>query len=173
LGYSTKGEVLRKTAVALVVGALVLGLLVTGCGGSSSQDATAQEVNALCLASNKKAATAAYKVLQEQNHGPRITEREGIQRSARTLIPILVVDAEAQVDAVGSLEVPSGDEAQVKAIISAYRAWIDKAKKTPVKIVYAGDNFEKPRELAEKYGLAECAVNPLQEPNFRTLVTSS
>jgi hypothetical protein len=157
---------LRKRSSALGVGTLIFGLLVAGCGsdsaGSSGQKSV-QEVNVACKASNKKTASEiknAYIV--GRKNGVLGSERKEIQLEVTVLIPIAIGGAQSQVAAIDSLEVPSGDEAQVKQILEAYRTWIEKAKATPFKMVVANDIYNKARERAGKYGLDQCEVNPFE-----------
>jgi hypothetical protein len=147
---------------------LALAILIAGCGGSdegsNGGQASVQEVNAACKASDKKAVSEIKKAYRTATANGVSSEREGIQLEASVLVPVLIAEAESQLAAIDSLEVPDGEEAQVRRILDAYRSWIKKAKGTPFKVVVANDVYNHARELVGKYGLRECGLNPFEEP---------
>jgi hypothetical protein len=73
-----------------------------------------------------------------------------------------LADAEAQTRAIRSFDPPSGDEEQVRAILAAYRKWIERAKQSPLRTVVANDVYNEARALAKSYGLVECGMNPYE-----------
>ncbi len=185
--------------VALMVGALALGLLMAGCGGgsdsggssgatgaastesnaadtesgSSEAGGTAETVSpekaaftkkaeVICLKNNTKTAAElvhAYKKAEAEGVN---TEPEGLKLEETVILSILVANAEAQKNGIGSLTPPSGDEAQIEAILDAYQAWIDEAKANPHKTSRAGETYEKARVLAGKYPLVKCGLSPYE-----------
>jgi hypothetical protein len=157
---------LRKRSSALGVGALVLGLLIAGCGsdgGSGGGQASAQQVDAACKANNKRTASEIRKAYSAAKaNGLLGSERDEIKLEVSVLVPMLIAEAESQVTAISSLEVPEEDAAQVKQILGAYQTWIEKAEGTPFKVVVANDVYNQAREKAGEYGLEQCGVNPFE-----------
>lgn len=155
---------MRKRSSALAVGVLVLGLLAAGCGGGGSSggsggDATAQQVDVKCKAANSKVAVQLLNTLRKAK--PK-SEQEEIHLEVTQWVPVLIAGAEAELLAIESLEVPEGKQAEVKRILDAYRQWMLKARSRPFKVVVANDVYKQARELAKKYGLADCGEDPFE-----------
>lgn len=150
----------------LICSFLVFCVLAAGCGGSDSggisKEAFTRQANAICVKANKKAGSkllAAYN-LPGVKHSK--SEGEAIKLEVTVFVPILIEDAEADLAGIGALDVPSGDEGQIEALLNAYEAWLKKAKGTPFKVVVANDIYNTARELAGKYGLDKCSLSAFQ-----------
>ncbi len=129
---------------------------------SPEKSAFTKKAEVICLKNNTKTAAElvhAYKKAEAEGVN---TEPEGLKLEETVILPILVANAEAQKNGIGSLAPPSGDEAQIKAILDAYQAWIDEAKANPKKTSRAGETYEKARVLAGKYPLVKCGLSPFE-----------
>jgi hypothetical protein len=164
---------LRKRSVALVLGALVLVLLVAGCGGGGdssgggsepSPESTAftAKANAICLKSNAKTSLAIVHAYKKAEAAGVDTEAEGKKLEATVIIPLVVTDAETQSKGISALPAPEGEEEKVKTLLGAYQAWIAKAKSDPAKIAAANDIFNEARTLAGKYPIVKCGLSPFE-----------
>jgi hypothetical protein len=130
----------------------------------AENEAFQEEANAVCLKSGSKARAAILRAYDTPRLKKASTEAEGIQLEVSLFVPILITDAEARVKGISALEPPSGEEAQVQEILDSYRAWIDKASGTPLKIVIANDVYNEARELSGKFPLVKCGLSPFEEP---------
>ncbi len=151
-----------------VVLAVILGLLVAGCGGGSDDDglsvkAFTKQANALCLENNRLTEAELLKAfgkLEDEKLSPAAM----LKREEAVIVPILVDLAETLSTGIGKLEAPSEKETQVETMLSSYETWIKKATASPEKIVATNDIFNNARELAGKYGLAKCEQTPFEVP---------
>jgi hypothetical protein len=175
---------LRIQAIALLVGILVLALLAAGCGGgggsgsasgaeggaadaegsSSEKEEFEAQVNPVCEKSNAKTRAAIIHAYGTPAVTSAKNEADAINYEVTIFVPLLIKDAEARLAAIQASEPPSGEEAEVKKIEDAYRAWIQKASNTPLKIVIANNIYNDARELSGKFPLVKCGLNPFEEP---------
>ncbi len=149
---------MRKALSALALtGASVL--LLAACGSSGS-DTTAtitkaaflKQGNAICANGNKEIDQASNEIFKSvpANQQPSQAQLEEFVNG--TIIP----SVEGQVAAIDALPVPSGDEAQVQAILDAAQQGIEQGKQDPASLTGNGDPFAKANKLANEYGLTEC-----------------
>ena len=130
---------------------------------STGKAAFTAKANAICLKSNTKTKAELFRAYKAAEAKGIDSEREGKELEANVILPIVVADAEAQADGIRALDIPSGDEEQVEAILAAYQDWIDRAKQDPQKTSEAGETFSDARELAGKYPLVKCGLSPFEE----------
>lgn len=77
------------------------------------------------------------------------------------LLPATVPPLEKEISELKSLGAPEADGQKVNAIIDALEEAVEAAKRNPRAILASqGGAFEKPDELAKKYGFTVCANNP-------------
>jgi hypothetical protein len=149
-----------------VVVALVGGLFIVSRGGDERQSertrAALRQLNGVCLARNKKAASEFLQAYDDPRVKRANSEREAIDLEVKLFVPILLADAEAQARAIRNTDMPSDGEEQVEAILDAYRGWIDRTKQAPLKSVMANDVYNEARDLARSHGLLECGVSPYE-----------
>jgi hypothetical protein len=158
---------LSKSAGAVIV-ASILAALAAGCGGedeSAARAALLRRLNASCLVHNRVAAAQILKVYDNPRVKRANSERRAINLEVSLFAPIVLADAEAQARAVRSVDMPSGDEEPLNAILDAYRAWIERAKRSPLRTVVANDVYNEARELARGYGLVKCGLSPFEVSN--------
>jgi hypothetical protein len=148
--------------VRMLVGATLAaaGLIGAGCGGSSSSSSTSTTAltkseflaqgNKICAEGSKTINEAAKK---EFGKGKPSASQVN-QFATQTLIP----NIQAQINGVKGLAAPSGDEAQVTAIVTAAQSALDKAKANPKLLTQNGgqDPFAASNKLANAYGLTKC-----------------
>lgn len=154
-------------AGALVCGVLWVGLVVVGCGGGGEdgleKTAFVKQANAACAKSAKKARAQLLDAYGRQAVKKSSTEREAIALEVSVFTPILIEEAESQLESIQSLGQPSEGEAEVEKILAAYEGWIEKAKAAPFKVVVANDIYNHARELGGEYGLETCARSAFEE----------
>ena len=66
---------------------------------------------------------------------------------------------QSQIDGIKALGAPTGDEAQVKAIVDSAQSALDKAKADPTLMLQnnsKNDPFAEANQLAKSYGLTAC-----------------
>ena len=66
---------------------------------------------------------------------------------------------QSQIDGIKALGAPTGDEAQVKAIVDSAQSALDKAKADPTVLLQnnpKNDPFAKANQLGKSYGLTAC-----------------
>lgn len=145
------------TVIAAV--ALASAALVAGCGDDGSA-AAIQKLDAICRASNLKAASEIVRFYDDPRVKGARSESKAIALEVNLFAPIVLADAEAQARAIRNFDLPSGDKEQVDAILAAYGHWIERAKRAPRSTVLANDVYNEARALAGKYGLADCGMSP-------------
>jgi hypothetical protein len=140
-----------------LVAVLAVVLPATGCGGSDDDGLTKaefiQQADAIC----KKAHDQFEKDFNKAFGGnPQPNQAELNKFALSTLVP----GVQGEIDDVSALQPPSGDEAEVQAIIDAVQGGVDKIKADPgvlsPKVKF--DPQKKGHQLAKEYGMKECAT---------------
>jgi hypothetical protein len=158
----------RKRWQALGVGLSTLGLLMAGCGGGSDTNgrigdrAFVRQANEICAGGNGEAESEILRAYDLPGLKKAAGEGRSITLEETIFAPILIKDAATVLDGLRRLEVASGDEARVDALLGAYESWIDEARAAPRKVVLASDVFNEARALAREYGLAQCEKSPYE-----------
>ncbi|MSO42294.1 MAG: hypothetical protein EXQ70_10450 [Solirubrobacterales bacterium] len=163
---------ITKKFVLLAVCALAIGAVVAGCGSDDdSSDETSSDAltksqfvsqaDAICATGNKKLDQAA----SELGNNPSKGQIEAF--ASDDAVPTI----QAEVDQIGALAAPEGDEDQVDAILTAAQDAVDEIDSDPGSLGGGADTFaeanvqpqgaivdglqERPR-LANEYGLTAC-----------------
>jgi hypothetical protein len=154
-----KGKLLGLALMRLIFLSIgvILTLLVAGCGGSDDSAPTkaefAEQANEICEASTKKQ-RAAFKKIVESN--PSGSNESAL--AAKFVNGVVLPADQRQVEELQTLEAPSGDEQQVKAMVAAMQQGVETAEKqSPQKFVRAESALKKGRSLAKAYGLKACS----------------
>ena len=128
--------------------------LLAACGGddeSSSEPLTKAEFltqgNAICAEANKEIGAAIEEIPSE----PDEAQLESF--TSDTFVP----NIQGQLDDLGDLGPPEGDEEKVDAIIGSAQEALDKVEDDPSLLLSNDDPFNESYDLAENYGLEECA----------------
>jgi hypothetical protein len=143
-------EQINKTKL-YVVGTLLAGFFVAGCGGSSSSAESlskpqfVREATAICADAQVERAEALKDVLDEK---PELAD----------LTSSALLSVEEMTEELGALGPPPGDAKEVQAIIDAYEAGIKKIKADPGDLTGVLSTFTKANQLAEEYGLTDCTI---------------
>lgn len=139
---------------------LALSPLVVGCGGDDEEEGgTAQpeplskadfveQANKICADGNAEIEAAAQDLPDEP------TEEQVTQFSEDVLLP----NIQGQHDAIADLGAPEGDEDEVTAILEALQEGLDVVEEDPSTLLSDEDPLGEASDLAEDYGLADCAV---------------
>jgi hypothetical protein len=154
--------------LAVLLGCVsTIGLLAAGCGGGDEggdPKEFARQGNAVCVEGNTKAGSEILAAYASPKLKKAKSEREAINLEVNVFVPILIRDAETQLAGIDSLDMPSGDDEEVEAILNAYKRWLKKAEVTPLQVVLANDIFNDARKMSREYGLVKCADTPYEEP---------
>jgi hypothetical protein len=108
--------------------------------------------NAICAQGNRKLGAASKKTFSKG----RPTTADLKTFASKTL----VTNIQGQLDALGKLPPPKGDEAKVKKILATAQKALDKGKADPATLTKSGATpFAKANGLANAYGLKSCGSN--------------
>jgi hypothetical protein len=135
----------------------VLVAAAAGCGGSDDNTPTKaefiQQADAICKKAHDKFETD-FNQAFGGNAQPSQAELNKFALS--TLVP----GVQGEIDDVSALQPPSGDEAEVQAIIDAVQGGVDKIKADPgvLSPQVKFDPQKKGHQLAKEYGMKECAT---------------
>jgi hypothetical protein len=66
-------------------------------------------------------------------------------------------DLQRQAKEIAALEVPAGDEAKVKSLVSAIESGADELEQNPGAVIQGKDPFTEAVRLAEEYGIKGCS----------------
>jgi hypothetical protein len=142
---------------------LALAVFAAGCGDGDESTSTASitkteflaQGNAICKKGNQEIdsdfESFAKKHDLQQSDG--LTDAEATEASEEILIP----NVQDQVDQIGELGAPEGQEAQVDAILAAVQKGIDELEADPTAIQGNSDPFAEANKMAKDYGLTACA----------------
>ena len=149
-----KAQLSTKICLALAATATVFVLLAPGCGSGDGRIAKAEFLyrgNEICRATVETLTEEGRETFSEAEL--KGTDAAGVPFVLGTYVP----EFQAEVKRLRALGAPSGDEAQVDAILEAIEGIVEEAKQEPGRIVHQTVNrYEKPQELATRYGLDEC-----------------
>jgi hypothetical protein len=135
----------------------VLVAAAAGCGGSDDNAPTKaefiQQADAIC----KKAHDKFEKDFNQAFAGNSQPSQAELNKFA---LSTLVPGVQGEIDDVSALQPPSGDEAEVEAIIDAVQGGVDKIKADPgvLSPQVKFDPQKKGHQLAKEYGMKECAT---------------
>jgi len=141
---------MRKMMLALLATVALVG---AGCGGDDEEAEALtkaefiEQGNAICAEGNKEIEAAA----QEFPDEPSESEVETF--ASDTLVP----NIQEQIDGLRDLGPPEGDEDTVEEITSSAQEALDQVDEDPQLLLSSDDPFNEANDLAEEYGLEECA----------------
>jgi hypothetical protein len=164
---------LSKRLLVLCVGLLSLGLLVAGCGSSDDsttggsseggETSTASITKPELIKQGDEICTAGNKAIEEQ--AEEFAEEEGVdtenpttEQQEELVTQVVAPEVKAQAEEIAALGAPSGEEAEVEAIVTAVEDAATEVEEDPSLIVEAKDNgpFTEANELATEYGFKVC-----------------
>jgi hypothetical protein len=148
----------------LIAAAMVVALVVTGCGGSgdsSSSTATGsiskaafiKKADAVCQKGTERMQRAILVFLKQHKD----VQRPNKAQSEKLVGTAIVPSVKTEVKELKALEVPEGDEERVDAIISALEEGLETAEANPEAVVASSDAvFGISGRLAGEYGAEVC-----------------
>ena len=132
-------------------------LPAAGCGGSDDNAPTKAEfitqADAICKKAHDKFETDFNEAFGDN---PQPSQAQLNEFALSTLVP----GVQGEIDDISALEPPSGDEAEVNAIIDAVQGGVNKIKADPgvLSPQVKFDPQQKGHQLAKEYGMKECAT---------------
>jgi hypothetical protein len=152
-------------ALLAVIAALVI---VAGCGGgsdsSSSTEATTSSLtkaeflkqgNAICAKGNKEIEEGFEEFGKEHGFSKKKqpTQAELEEAAEEVLIP----NIRREIDGIRALGAPSGEEAEVEAVLAAAETGLEKGEEDPGVMIEEGEGpFKEANKLSREYGLVKC-----------------
>jgi hypothetical protein len=145
----------RLAAVLATIAAVVL--IAAGCGSSDDESLTktefVKEGRAICVKVVKDL-TAELKAFGEELKGKAATPKQMGEVAEDVVFPGLRVELEQ----LRELSPPANEEEKIAAILSQVEAGIQAGAKDPANFLLSSNaEFSQGREMAERYGLQECA----------------
>jgi hypothetical protein len=169
---------LSKRLIAMLAGVVAIAVIATGCGSSSSSGSTSpgsgsstssgeaggssqakaefiKEAETICRESYASTNVEGEKFAIKNN----INIKKPTKAQTEELIgKVLGPAVREQAKAISDLGAPSGEEAEVKAIVKAIKAGAEETEENPKALMKPKDGgpFAKANELVEAYGLKGC-----------------
>jgi hypothetical protein len=139
--------------LALLVGACALSILAVGCGssdGGMSEEGAAEPTKATYI---KAADAICTNINRDEIRAISGLKHPSSLQELRALMPVI----RREVREIAALEPPPGEEAEVKAFVSAYQ----EAAKEPIANVLDGksEKYETAFKLMQSYGFRVCGVS--------------
>ncbi len=154
---------MSKRLIVLFAGVLTLAIAVAGCGSSSdSSDTTAtaltkseliKQGDAICEKGNKAIEKEAEEFAEENDVN---TEKPTKAQQEEVIVDVVAPGVRAQVEEIGDLTPPSGDEAKIEAMVSAVEEGADELESDPAQLIEGTNPLSKGSKLAVAYGFEEC-----------------
>jgi hypothetical protein len=157
---------LRNFIAISVVGQLIAGVLVAGCGGGDDNADTeqidkatfVQQANKICEKASGKLAADATSISQREGAKPNgDLSKTQVVLVEEGLIPHL----EEELQQIRSLGIPPEAKKDVETLLSVYREKID-ATKSNVKAAAENENFAPYEAIATagaRFGVTECPIS--------------
>jgi hypothetical protein len=159
---------------ALLALALAAGLIAAGCGDDDDETTTAATTTTETGATGATGAATGEPLSQDEfiTQADQIcadgdkeidqqaqetfgqgepSDQEVEQFASETVVP----NIQRQIDGIGALTPPEGDEDEVSAILDAAQEALDEIEQDPSSL-QSGNPFKQANQLAQDYGLTEC-----------------
>jgi ABC-type glycerol-3-phosphate transport system substrate-binding protein len=156
---------LSKRLIVLFAGVLAIAIAAAGCGGSSSDssDTTAsaaltkaeliKQGDAICEKGNKAIEKEAEEFADENNVD---TENPTAAQQEEVIVDVVAPGVRRQVEEIGDLTPPSGDEAKIEAMVAAVEEGTKAMESDPTTLIEGTNPLGKGSKLARSYGFTEC-----------------
>jgi len=143
-----------------VAAAMVVALVVAGCGGDSSTSTVSiskaafiKKVDAVCQKGTERMQRAILVFLKQHKD----VQRPNKAQSEKLVGTAIVPSVKTELKALKALEAPEGDEERFDAIISALEEGLETAEDNPEAVVASSDAvFGISGRLAGEYGAEVC-----------------
>lgn len=150
---------------AFVAAAMVIALVVAGCGGSGdsstatdsiSKAAFIKKVDAVCKHGTRRMQRAVLKTLKQ---GKGI-KRPSTDQSVKLVGVVILPSVRQEIKEIKALGVPSGDEEKVDAMVGALEEGVETAEDDPEAVVKGSSDviFGIASRIAGEYGITGCSV---------------
>lgn len=155
---------MSKRLLVLLVGVFALGLVAAGCGSSDDSTDTVEETvtltkaefikqgDEICKQTEADSETEAEEFAKENGFTLEDASEEQLEEAvAEVLVPVL----DRQVEEIGALGVPEGDEQQVEEILAAVEDASAEVADDP-SLAFEGEPLKEADKLAKDYGFKVC-----------------
>ena len=160
---------MRVRILVLLATSLLTALMAVGCGGSGGKEADEATASPLSVAAFIKRADAACSKRQSEAQAkflayskeaakPSESSAEREAHIIKVAETIVVPELQREVEDIKALGVPEGREDEVKAILQAIEAGIEKARAHPELVLESSTYLEPAGKLARKFGLKVCGA---------------
>ncbi len=141
---------------------LSLSSMLVACGGGDGEGSSTPEPEAEPL-SKAEFVEQADKICADGNQEIRTAAEEfpaepSDEEITRFAEDVLVPNIQQQHDDIAALAPPEGDEDAVQGILDALQEGIDVVEEDPATLLSSDDPLAEASDLAEAYGLVECAA---------------
>jgi hypothetical protein len=163
-----------KPFLVLLAAFAALAIIVAGCGSSDSTtggtEATnpltkaefLKQGNAICAKGNKEIGEGFEEFAKEHHFSKKKEPSSGELEEAAE--EILIPKVRQQIDGIRALGAPSGEEAEVEAILAAAEKGLKKGEEDPAVMVEEGEGpFTEANKLSREYGLVKCGEEEGEE----------
>ncbi len=151
-----------KQAIALTAAILVAGLVIAGCGGGGSDEASGagkhpskeefvKQANAICVETNAKVVRGVTKFFRTEGANGNASSEEV---TSAVLIPAL----QSEADELTALGTPTGDKKQVEAIVTSIEKVADEGEADVTTITKVKNPYAEAEKLSNAYGLKSCPI---------------
>jgi hypothetical protein len=175
---------LSKRLITMLAGVLAIAIVAAGCGSSggdtsssgssgssgssdsSSSDTTAttttaalsktefiKQGDAICTKGSESIETEANEFAKENNVN---TKKPTKAQKEEVIVAVVAPDLRKQAEEIAELGTPSGEEAEVEAIVAAVEGAADELEETPSLLFASKSPLSKASELSSKYGFKVC-----------------
>jgi len=144
-----------------VAAAIVVALVMVGCGGSDSSTAASSiskeefitKADAICKKGTERLQAAIGRVLKNQPNITKVSKGEQEKIVATAMVP----SVSREVKELRALPIPEGDEEKVDAMITALEEGVETAERDPEAVTKSSDAvFGISSRIAGEYGLEAC-----------------
>lgn len=151
--------------IALLAGVVAIAIVAAGCGSSSdSTETTAalskaefiKQGDAICTKGNESIDTEANEFAKENNVN---TNKPTKAQQEEVITDVVAPEVRKEGEEIAALGAPSGDEAEVEAIVAAVEGGADELEEEPSLLVEGKNPLAKGSKLAGSYGFKVCGGN--------------
>jgi hypothetical protein len=146
----------------LVAAAMVVALVMAGCGGGDSSTTTGSiskedfiaKADAICKKGTERLQKAIFAALKHPQNLTKVSEDKQIKIVTTAMVP----NVSREVKELRALGVPEGDEEKIDAMIGALEEGVETAEQDPQAVTKSSDVvFGISSRIAGEYGLTACA----------------
>jgi hypothetical protein len=151
---------LSKRLIAMLAGAMAIAIGAAGCGSSSDSSDTAltkaeliAQGDAICKKGNAAIEKEAEEFAEDNNVD---TEKPTKAQQEEVIADVVAPGVRRQGEEIGELTPPSGDEAEIEAMVAAVEKGSDEMESDPSKLIEGKNPLAEGSKLANSYGFKEC-----------------